>query len=226
MQSTMSTSPTIPRRTASRSRASLTRCTRLCAPASCPVSCPAAAGCGRPHSPRSWACRARRLREALRRLATEGLVELEANRGATVAEHDFGDQRHSWLARVALEPGARGWRPSAAIPAASQRMREAIERPAGGRAADPCGELRRQPRLPPGAGGGVGQPPPAALRRDAVGAAARRADLRHAGRRPGSTCWPGRTITSGSPMRSQPATPSSAERLTRDHIQAFPPVER
>ena len=46
------------------------------------------------------------LREALRRLATEGLVEFEANRGATVAEHDFGDQRQSWLARLALEPGA------------------------------------------------------------------------------------------------------------------------
>jgi DNA-binding GntR family transcriptional regulator len=46
------------------------------------------------------------LREALRRLATEGLVEFEANRGATVADHDFADERQSWLARIALEPGA------------------------------------------------------------------------------------------------------------------------
>jgi DNA-binding GntR family transcriptional regulator len=46
------------------------------------------------------------LREALRRLATEGLVEFSPNRGATVSELDFGDMRHAWAARVALEPGA------------------------------------------------------------------------------------------------------------------------
>src|SRR6476469_2106247 len=46
------------------------------------------------------------LREALRRLSTEGLVEFSPNRGATVSELDFGDLRHAWAARVALEPGA------------------------------------------------------------------------------------------------------------------------
>ncbi|MDX6532943.1 MAG: hypothetical protein QOF68_687 [Gaiellales bacterium] len=46
------------------------------------------------------------LREALRRLASEGLVELSPNRGATVSELDFGDMRHAWDARLALEPGA------------------------------------------------------------------------------------------------------------------------
>src|SRR3954471_7955836 len=46
------------------------------------------------------------LREALRRLSTEGLVEFSPNRGATVSELDFGDIRHAWAARVALEPGA------------------------------------------------------------------------------------------------------------------------
>jgi DNA-binding GntR family transcriptional regulator len=46
------------------------------------------------------------LREALRRLSTEGLVEFTPNRGATVSELDFGDMRHAWSARVALEPGA------------------------------------------------------------------------------------------------------------------------
>src|SRR4051794_33520899 len=46
------------------------------------------------------------LREALRRLSTEGLVEFFPNRGATVSELDFGDMRHAWSARVALEPGA------------------------------------------------------------------------------------------------------------------------
>src|SRR3954453_7290693 len=46
------------------------------------------------------------LREALRRLATEGLVEFEANRGATVADHDFADERQSWLPRDRPHPGA------------------------------------------------------------------------------------------------------------------------
>jgi DNA-binding GntR family transcriptional regulator len=46
------------------------------------------------------------LREALRRLASEGLVELSPNRGATVSQLDFGDMRHAWAARLALEPGA------------------------------------------------------------------------------------------------------------------------
>ena len=46
------------------------------------------------------------LREALRRLSTEGLVEFSPNRGATVSELDFGDMRHAWSARVALEPGS------------------------------------------------------------------------------------------------------------------------
>ena len=46
------------------------------------------------------------LREALRRLAAEGLVDFSPNRGATVSELDFGDMRHAWAARVALEPGA------------------------------------------------------------------------------------------------------------------------
>ena len=46
------------------------------------------------------------LREALRRLSTEGLVELEANRGATVAEHGLTDQLHAWGARLVLEPPA------------------------------------------------------------------------------------------------------------------------
>src|SRR5947207_1899451 len=46
------------------------------------------------------------LREALHRLSTEGLVDLEANRGATVAHHDFDDMREAWRARLLLEPQA------------------------------------------------------------------------------------------------------------------------
>jgi len=74
------------------------------------------------------------LREALRRLATEGLVELEANRGATVAEHDFADQRQSWLARRALEPGAARIAAERRDAGAIAAMRQAIaaQRAAGG----------------------------------------------------------------------------------------------
>jgi DNA-binding GntR family transcriptional regulator len=70
------------------------------------------------------------LREALRRLSTEGLVEFSPNRGATVSELDFGDMRHAWSARVALEPGAarlaaerRDQRGIAAMRAAIDRQR-------------------------------------------------------------------------------------------------------
>jgi DNA-binding GntR family transcriptional regulator len=46
------------------------------------------------------------LREALRRLAAEGLVNFSPNRGARVSELDLADARDAWAARVALEPGA------------------------------------------------------------------------------------------------------------------------
>jgi DNA-binding GntR family transcriptional regulator len=46
------------------------------------------------------------LREALRRLAAEGLVDFSPNRGARVSELDSGDTGQAWAARVALEPGA------------------------------------------------------------------------------------------------------------------------
>jgi DNA-binding GntR family transcriptional regulator len=46
------------------------------------------------------------LREALRRLSAEGLVSFSPNRGARVSQLDFGDMRHAWAARAALEPGA------------------------------------------------------------------------------------------------------------------------
>ena len=67
------------------------------------------------------------LREALRRLATEGLVEFEPNRGATVSELDFGDMRHAWSARVALEPGAARLAAERHDAAAIAAMRAAID---------------------------------------------------------------------------------------------------
>ena len=78
------------------------------------------------------------LREALRRLSTEGLVEFSPNRGATVSELDFGDMRHAWSARVALEPGAARLAAERRDPAAISAMRGAIaaQRAAGGDPSD------------------------------------------------------------------------------------------
>jgi DNA-binding GntR family transcriptional regulator len=46
------------------------------------------------------------LREALRRLASEGLVDFNPNRGATVSREDVANLWHAWAARMAIEPGA------------------------------------------------------------------------------------------------------------------------
>src|SRR5918911_1073935 len=46
------------------------------------------------------------VREALRRLGAEGLVEMQTNRGARVADIDRGDMVSPTEARLVLEPGA------------------------------------------------------------------------------------------------------------------------
>jgi DNA-binding GntR family transcriptional regulator len=68
------------------------------------------------------------LREALRRLSTEGLVVLEANRGATVAQHDLSDMLQAWRARLALEPAAARLAAEVRVPEALERMRRAVAR--------------------------------------------------------------------------------------------------
>jgi DNA-binding GntR family transcriptional regulator len=66
------------------------------------------------------------LREALRRLSTEGLVELEPNRGATVSKHDLDDMLHAWRARLTLEPAAARLAAEVREAAALARMRAAV----------------------------------------------------------------------------------------------------
>src|ERR1700761_9762456 len=46
------------------------------------------------------------VREALRRLAAEGLVEMRTNRGARVADVEQGDMHAAYQARLVIEPGA------------------------------------------------------------------------------------------------------------------------
>jgi len=61
------------------------------------------------------------VREALRRLAAEGLVEMRTNRGARVADVDQAGMRVSYEARTVIEPGA-------ARLAAVQRLDEPLAR--------------------------------------------------------------------------------------------------
>ncbi|HUB04631.1 MAG TPA: GntR family transcriptional regulator [Solirubrobacteraceae bacterium] len=61
------------------------------------------------------------VREALRRLAAEGLVEMRTNRGARVADVDRAGMRVSYEARTVIEPGA-------ARLAAGQRLEEPLAR--------------------------------------------------------------------------------------------------
>jgi DNA-binding GntR family transcriptional regulator len=68
------------------------------------------------------------LREALMRLASEGLVEFASNRGATVARHELADMDHAWRARLALEPAAARLAAEVREPSALERMRRSIAR--------------------------------------------------------------------------------------------------
>ena len=67
------------------------------------------------------------LREALRRLASEGLVDFHANRGATVAGDDEAGLWHAWSARVAIEPGAARLAAQVCDPEAIVRLRALVE---------------------------------------------------------------------------------------------------
>jgi DNA-binding GntR family transcriptional regulator len=66
------------------------------------------------------------LREALRRLASEGLVEFHPNRGATVAGDDDTTLWHAWSARVAIEPGAARLAAQVCDPDAIERLRALV----------------------------------------------------------------------------------------------------
>jgi DNA-binding GntR family transcriptional regulator len=66
------------------------------------------------------------LREALRRLASEGLVDFNPNRGATVSREDVANLWHAWAARVAIEPGAARLAARAGDPEAVAGLRALI----------------------------------------------------------------------------------------------------
>jgi DNA-binding GntR family transcriptional regulator len=68
------------------------------------------------------------LREALARLVSEGLVEFVPNRGATVASRDFTDMENAWRARLVIEPGAARLAAERREPAAIERMEQTVVR--------------------------------------------------------------------------------------------------
>ena len=66
------------------------------------------------------------VREALRRLAAEGLVDLFANRGARVATASTEQLRSSYETRLVVEPGAARIAAQRRLPAPIEAMRAAI----------------------------------------------------------------------------------------------------
>jgi DNA-binding GntR family transcriptional regulator len=66
------------------------------------------------------------VREALRRLAAEGLVEMRTNRGARVADVDQVGMRVSYEARTVIEPGAARLAATRRPPEPIARMRAAV----------------------------------------------------------------------------------------------------
>jgi len=66
------------------------------------------------------------VREALRRLAAEGLVEMRTNRGARVADIDQGGMRGAYDTRLVVEPGAARLAARRRLPEPLARMRAAV----------------------------------------------------------------------------------------------------
>jgi DNA-binding GntR family transcriptional regulator len=66
------------------------------------------------------------VREALRRLAAEGLVEMRTNRGARVADVDQGGMLSAYDARLVVEPGAARLAASRRLDEPLARMRAAV----------------------------------------------------------------------------------------------------
>ena len=151
------------------------------------------------------------VREALARLAADGLVELLANRGARVAA--IGDARHGGGLRRAARDRAAG-RAAGGRRGATWRGLQAAQDEHAARGPTAAYAAAR---VPPRARGGVRQPVPGRLRGDAVGRPHRPARLRAADDARSSSP---RTPPSTSAIMDaiEAGDEDAAERLTREHI--------
>jgi DNA-binding GntR family transcriptional regulator len=95
------------------------------------------------------------VREALRRLAAEGLVDLKANHGARVSSSDPDDLRLSYETRLVVEPGAARLAAARRLAGPMSAMRKAIAREAkAGRSATKLFQANRDFHLALVAGAG------------------------------------------------------------------------
>ncbi len=117
------------------------------------------------------------VREALRRLAAEGLVEMRTNRGAKVLDIDRVGMRAAYEARVVIEPGAARLAAKLGDRRALARMASAVAQQRRS-LRSVAAQLRRQPRLPSGPRRRERQRVSGPLLRATMGGADRRGDLR------------------------------------------------
>ena len=89
------------------------------------------------------------LREAIRRLSSEGLVDLDAHRNARVAPMGAAEARELFEIRLALDRPRWNWPPLRRTDADIERMRAGAGAAAAGDPAMGRGRARRAPRLPP-----------------------------------------------------------------------------
>jgi DNA-binding GntR family transcriptional regulator len=163
------------------------------------------------------------LREALRRLAGEGLVTLQPNYGATVAHLDFGDMRDAWTARLVIEPPAARMGAERQPEAELARMRAAIERQRAG--GDPATSLDANREFHVALVTASGNPHLIHLAEllwvARISVAIYTAQAAQVG---GTGAWSDEHEAILAAMTAGDA--AKAERLTREHIERHPPVEQ
>lgn len=162
------------------------------------------------------------LREALRRLAGEGLVTLQPNHGATVADLDFGDMRDAWTARLVIEPAAARLAAGRRSQPELDRMREAID--TQGAATDPIGGLDANRDFHLALVAAAGNPHLTHFAKLLwVARISVAIYMAQAGQQAGPGAWAREHAEILAAISAGDG--EGAERLTRDHITRHPPVD-